>query len=113
LSGIVNTVLIVREYKFDGPYHPLLGVKILLALAIFYIASMLAGRSEAAERFRQKAPFWLNVNLFLSILLICIAVWMRLIDRIEKTETGRSPQSAIEAVADRNLARAARLVRIT
>ncbi len=94
LSGIANTGLIVAAYDFGdhtGMYHGLLGLKILLALAIIYIASLLAGRSEAAERFRQKSSLWLNVNVFLAILLICVAGWMRLADRTPKTD---APQAA-------------------
>ena len=55
VSGLVNTVLIVKNYEVPGAYHGLLGVKVLLALAIIYITSMLAGRSEAAERFEVSA----------------------------------------------------------
>src|SRR5690606_34932763 len=84
LSGIVNTVLIVQEYQLEGAYHGALGAKVLLALGIIYIASLLAGRSEAAERFRQKTSLWLNINVVLTILLICVAGWMRLGDRTPK-----------------------------
>jgi uncharacterized membrane protein len=90
LSGIVNTVLIVRQYQVPGLYHGLLLVKILLALAIIFIASTLAGRSAAAERFRQKEAFWLNLNLALSVLLICVAGVMRMTDRTEKSEAAES-----------------------
>jgi uncharacterized membrane protein len=94
ISGIVNTVLVVKYSEFGdatGLYHGMLGLKILLALAIIYIASMLAGRSDAADRFRQRTPLWLNVNLLLAILLICVAGYMRLVDRTPK---GAEPRDA-------------------
>ncbi len=87
LSGIVNTVLILQDYKVEGAYHGALGAKVLLALGIIYIASMLAGRSEAAERFQLRTPMWLNVNMVLTVLLICVAGWMRMADRTPKTDT--------------------------
>jgi uncharacterized membrane protein len=91
LSGIVNTVLIIRGASAPPPglYHGLLTLKILLALAIIYIASLLAGRSEAAERFRQKAPLWLSVNVVLATILILVGGAMRLTPRVDRTEAER------------------------
>jgi hypothetical protein len=98
LSGIVNTVLIIRGDSAPPPglYHGLLTLKILLALAIIYIASLLAGRSEAAERFRQKAPFWLTVNLVLATVLILIGGAMRLTPRVDRTTTERAASALIQ-----------------
>lgn len=93
LSGIVNTVLIVREYEVEPVYHGLLLVKVLLALGIIYIASMLVGRSEAADRFRQKTRFWLNVNVILALALIGVAGYMRLADRTPKVAEEPRPDS--------------------
>ncbi len=97
LSGIVNTVLIVQEYQLEGAYHGALGAKVLLALGIIYIASLLAGRSEAAERFRQKTSLWLNINVVLTILLICVAGWMRLGDRTPKADRPTSAATTISS----------------
>ncbi len=73
ISGLINTVLIAGTYDFPGKYyHPLLGVKILLALVVFYIASKLTGRSAGAEKFRAKAEFWMTMNIVLAITVICI-----------------------------------------
>jgi uncharacterized membrane protein len=89
VSGIINTVLIIKAEEAPPPglYHGLLTLKIILALAIIYIASLLAGRSEAAERFRQKAPFWLNLNVVLAIILILVGGGMRLTPRVERGQS--------------------------
>ena len=85
ISGFVNTANISMNYQFPGNYYmPLLGVKLFLAIAIFYIASLLAGRSEGAVKFRERQVFWLNVNILLAVLLVCIAGAMRLADREPK-----------------------------
>ena len=85
ISGFVNTANISMNYQFPGNYYmPLLGVKLFLAIAIFYIASLLAGRSEGAVKFRERQEFWLNVNILLAVLLVCIAGAMRLADREPK-----------------------------
>jgi putative copper export protein len=58
-------------------YQILFGVKFLLALAVFFIASATSGRSAALARFREQAKFWVTVNLLLGVLIVCIAGQMR------------------------------------
>jgi uncharacterized membrane protein len=98
ISGFVNTANISMTYDFPGGYYmPLLAIKLVLAIAIFYIASLLAGRSEAASKFRQNQQTWLNVNILLAVLLVCIAGAMRLADREPKqAESEKAPSAAIE-----------------
>ncbi|MFP6575716.1 MAG: DUF2269 family protein [Pirellulaceae bacterium] len=98
ISGFVNTANISMTYDFPGGYYmPLLAIKLVLAIAIFYIASLLAGRSEAASKFRQNQRTWLNINILLAVLLICIAGAMRLADREPKpAESEKTPSAAIE-----------------
>ena len=98
ISGFVNTANISMKYDFPGGYYMrLLAIKLVLAIAIFYIASLLAGRSEAASKFRQNQQTWLNVNILLAVLLVCIAGAMRLADREPKqAESEKAPSAAIE-----------------
>ena len=98
ISGFVNTANISMTYDFPGGYYmPLLAIKLVLAIAIFYIASLLAGRSEAASKFRQNQRTWLNINILLAVLLICIAGAMRLADRETKpAESEKAPTAAVE-----------------
>jgi len=101
ISGFVNTANISMAYDFPGGYYnALLAIKIVLAIAIFYIASLLAGRSEAASKFRQKQRYWLNINILLAILLVCIAGAMRLADREPKEEDSvKGPSATVETLA--------------
>jgi uncharacterized membrane protein len=62
-----------------GLYHGLFGVKFLLALVIFFLASALTGRAAALARFRQNARFWLSVNLALAVIVVCISGVLRFI----------------------------------
>ena len=76
ISGFVNTANISIAYDFPGGYYmPLLG-----------LASLLAGRSEGAKKFQQDQRKWLNINILLAILLVCIAGAMRLADREPKED---------------------------
>lgn len=73
ISGLVNYVRFSQRYDFSGtPYHPMLGVKMLLSLPIFFIASRLTGRSQGAERFREKAGFWMTTNIVLAVLVVAL-----------------------------------------
>ena len=84
LSGIFNFVVVHQGFKaVDGGelpkwYHALFGTKFLLAMVVFYISSLIVGRSEAAQRARQNEIMWLNVNFFLMIAIICLAGILRL-----------------------------------
>lgn len=78
LSGIVNIVRYTQDKVVDPmPYHAIVTVKMLLALVIFFVASLLVGRSANAEKFRQKAVFWLNLNLVLAVIVVCMGGFLR------------------------------------
>src|SRR5487761_1143843 len=49
-------------------YNILFGIKFLLALVIFFVASALTGRAAALVRFRQNAKLWLSVNVALAVI---------------------------------------------
>ena len=102
ISGFVNTANISIAYDFPGGYYmPLLGLKLFLAIAIFYIASLLAGRSEGAREFQQNQRKWLNINILLAILLVCIAGAMRLADREPKEDedSATAASAVVETLA--------------
>ena len=90
-SGLVNYLLIIAPYKeYQVPlqnkypelklgtmYHILFGVKFLIALVIFFVASALSGRGRATAGMRNKAAGWLSFNLFLAVVLVAISGVMR------------------------------------
>ncbi len=97
LSGLTNAVRIILRYDLDGGmYHGLVGAKLLLALGLFWISSVLAGRSPMAERFREKMISWLNISLVLSVLLIGLAGYMKLYPRVEKQPTPATSRLGVE-----------------
>jgi hypothetical protein len=58
-------------------YHALFGVKFLLALGVFYLASGLVGRGEGTAWIRANRGKWLSVTLLLAVGVVMISGWMR------------------------------------
>ena len=88
VSGLYNYIkffLISKEWPEawkSGPahvYQALFGIKILLALVIFFISSTLAGRSAALARFRENTKFWVTLNLVLALVLVGLSAELRLL----------------------------------
>ena len=67
LSGFYNFFLVIGQSKADGvklppTYHMLFGIKFLLALVVMFVSAILAGKTEAADRFRGQMRKWLNIG---------------------------------------------------
>lgn len=74
VSGFYNffTIALPKAEKTRA-YHPLFGLKFLAALGVFFIASVLTGRSPAFGRMRANATQWLSIAAGLAILVILIS----------------------------------------
>ena len=83
VSGIYNFLRRLNPPGIDRSYialyHGLFGLKVLLALLIFFVASALTGRAAALARFRQNAKVWLSVNVALAVLVVCISGVLRFV----------------------------------
>lgn len=95
VSGLYNTFLKATGFHLSGSsYNILLLIKIVLALAIFYLASVLSGRSKTAQKFREKETYWLNILCALMLAVVMIAGYMKMssanFDKKEKTDTSSS-----------------------
>ncbi len=98
VSGLYNLIQFVRLSHTWGAawesgshnsllYQILFGVKIVLALAVFFIASAVTGRSEVFARFREHAKLWITLNLLLGVLIVCISGQMRMMHIGPNVET--------------------------
>ncbi len=94
LSGLYNIAIISIDYRVPRWYHPVFGVKFLLAFAIFLIASLLTGRSNAAENIRKHLRFWLNLNIVLAVLVVCLSGVLRTADKVPKKPDPEKPAAA-------------------
>jgi len=73
VSGFYNFIAALPSHKGDGLYHALIGTKIILAFAMFFIASVLVGRSSAFHTMRQNRVFWLRILVLLAFSIVVIS----------------------------------------
>src|SRR5262249_1670489 len=77
-SGLYNYIAVtLPQHRGDGLYHALMGIKILLALAVFFPAEALVGRAPAFEGMRQKRKLWLGVVVLLGALIVAISGFLK------------------------------------
>ncbi|WP_199756807.1 hypothetical protein [Tautonia sociabilis] len=92
LSGLYNYLAVsLPRHRGDGLYHGLMGLKILLALAVFFLASALAGRSKAFEGIRRANRNWLSVTLVLGFAIVALSGFLKV------ARPGASPPPASSA----------------
>ena len=99
ISGLVNFYLIQTQTSVPKWYHMLFGIKFLLALAIFALASLLSGKTAAAEKLRRNAKMWMNVNIVLAVILVCISGIMSKAQKIQKPP--KTPLAVVGFAAER------------
>jgi uncharacterized membrane protein len=79
LSGFYNYYWIIAAGKRrgDGAYHALLGGKIVLSFVVFFLASVLVGRSARFEPLRRQRKTWMTVVVLLAFLIVLIASYLK------------------------------------
>lgn len=75
VTGFYN--YLTRE-SLPPRYHMLMGIKILLALGVFFLGSALTGRSAGLAAIRQNARTWLVVLIGLASLVVAIAGYLKI-----------------------------------
>lgn len=74
VTGGLNFVLLALPPKIKAlPYHAIFGVKLLMALAVFFLASVLVGRSPGFARMRENSRKWLAVIVILGATIVLVS----------------------------------------
>jgi uncharacterized membrane protein len=94
ISGLANFMITVKFYEVPKWYHSIWGTKFLLAMVIFFLSSALAGRSAMATKMRTNATMWLNINLVLAVIIVCLSGMLKTAEK-----TPKQPATAL-AVAE-------------
>lgn len=77
VSGFYNYFRAIPLHRGDGLYHGLVGTKMLLAFVLFFLASVLVGRSERFEPMRQQRQKWLRVVVALATVIVAISGYVK------------------------------------
>lgn len=82
VSGLYNYLKVaIPKHKMDpqkGLYHGLLGTKIILAFVVFFVASVLVGRSAKFEAMRQNRKKWLGFLVLLTAIIVAISGFVKM-----------------------------------
>lgn len=85
LSGFYNYLVNeVPAHKGQSAYNALMGIKILLAFGVFFLASTLTGKSPAFEKMRKKRKRWMTLNILLALIIISIGAVLRAMPDVVK-----------------------------
>lgn len=89
LTGLANYLLMISRVnaeawggngrtwmRFHG-YHAFMGVKILFAFALFYLASALVGRGEGTQWARDDRKKWLTLAVGLGLAVVILSGYLR------------------------------------
>ena len=96
ISGFYNYVRAVPLHHGDTLYNILLGIKMLVAFVIFFLASVLVGRSARFEPMRRDAKKWLLVVITLATLVIGISGFVKVTGQPVKTSADLTNGTAQE-----------------
>jgi uncharacterized membrane protein len=96
VSGLYNIGTTSMQYTLPRWYNPLFVVKFALALVIFAVASLLIGKTPLADQMRRNARFWLDLNIVLAVLVVCLSGVLR---TAEKTPMPRPAEGAVSQPA--------------
>lgn len=66
-----------EELMLPKFYHMIFGIKVLLALGIFFIASVMAGRSKATQGIRDNPGKWIGATIIMAMVLIALSATLR------------------------------------
>ncbi|MCA9260411.1 MAG: hypothetical protein KDA61_14465 [Planctomycetales bacterium] len=81
-SGIYNFIAISGAAKASGSplpaaYHALFGIKFLVGLLLMFVASLVSGRSSAAERARTNIEKWLGIGWSATLAIVVLGAILR------------------------------------
>ncbi|MFP6674316.1 MAG: hypothetical protein VB878_04490 [Pirellulaceae bacterium] len=103
VSGLANTARVSIGFALPMHYHILLLVKILLAFGVFYLSSLLAGRSETAKKFQADRGKWLKVTALMVIAIVLLGSVMKVSDRKPKSENDEATSQADDATSSQTM----------
>ncbi len=98
-SGLYNYIRAIDDHRGDTLYHALIGTKMLIALAVFFVAAALVGRSEKLEPIRKNRARWLRILVLMATVIVAISGFVKVRGEphsaVVETEVSEPPRSGI------------------
>lgn len=95
LSGFYNYMRLMGAHKGDKLWHMLVGIKILLAFVVFFVASALVGKSKSFEALRQQRAKWLGIVVLLALVIVAMSSFLK-VRKFEPAAIAPAAASAAE-----------------
>ena len=73
LTGFYNYFVQMKLHKGDGLYHALIGIKMLLAFAVFFLAAVLVGKSPRFQSMRDNRARYLGLVVLMIAIIVAIS----------------------------------------
>lgn len=104
VTGLYNAVTKIMAYELSPVYHSLVVVKLVVGMVIFFLVSLLSGRSEKAQKFRESEMKWLNIICALMLVLVLLAGYMKsLATDAPKKDRSKENEPAVTVVISNEL----------
>ena len=98
ISGVYWLLVVVHMPAEPPLYQILLTIKLLAALGLFFLLSVLAGRAMMFAPFRAEAKKWYTASLICGIIIVMCAGAMRLMP-LKQQAKGLPSVGAVRAAA--------------
>jgi uncharacterized membrane protein len=77
ITGFYNYFRAIPLHRGDGLYHAMMGIKMLLALGVFFLAAAMVGRSARLESMRKNRATWLPVLVIVAVVIVAISGFLK------------------------------------
>ena len=95
VSGFYNAYVAFKGDPKPTPvYHAAFTVKLVLVGVVFYISSLLSGRSEVAIEFQKKERRWGKINMIAAIAVVLCAGLMQVAPRVARNTSIPAAETA-------------------
>ncbi|MDP7277478.1 MAG: hypothetical protein QF363_18520 [Planctomycetaceae bacterium] len=79
VSGFYNYLVVMRPmHTSDKRYDMFVGIKMLLAFLLFFLASALVGRSQVLKKFRDRSSATLLVMIVVALTIVGISGYLKI-----------------------------------
>jgi hypothetical protein len=81
LTGFYNYLVVsipkVRAEGIGSLYHPVIGIKILLALALFGTATAALSFAPVSDNMQARRERWVTVNIIMAVVILLLSAFLR------------------------------------